>query len=253
MKVKEFLQTTPVFTTADVQKVSSSKESAETLLRRAVASGEIKRIRRGLYASKTGKYHGEAAEPFRVISALDPKAVVSYHTALVAHGLAHNVSFEYSFRSSSVKSPFSFEDMRYIPYAANESVHTQVLHGAAYGSVLVTTREQTLVDCLSHLQRAGGAEEAIRSLSAIPYVNFAELEDLLADASDSLVARVGWLLEQKRQDWRVEEEFLDNLETRLGRGPYRFGSVRRRAEGWSSRWKLCLPESEEEVASWVWS
>ena len=180
MKVKEFLQTTPVFTTADVQKVSSSKESAETLLRRAVASGEIQRIRRGLYASKTGKYHGEAAEPFRVISTLDPNAIVSYHTALVAHGLAHNVSFEYSFRSSSVKSPFSFEDVRYVPYAANE------------------------------------------------------------------------LLEQKQREWRVEEDYLANLESRLGKGPYRFGSAQRRAEGWSNRWKLCLPESEEEVASWVW-
>lgn len=252
MKVKEFLQTTPVFTTADVQKVSSSKESAETLLRRAVASGEIQRIRRGLYASKTGKYHGEAAEPFRVISTLDPNAIVSYHTALVAHGLAHNVSFEYSFRSSSVKSPFSFEDVRYVPYAANEPVRTQVLRSSAYGSILATTREQTLVDCLSHLSRAGGAEEAIRPLSAMPYVNFAELDDLLVDASDSLVARVGWLLEQKQREWRVEEDYLANLESRLGKGPYRFGSAQRRAEGWSNRWKLCLPESEEEVASWVW-
>ena len=246
------MQTTPVFTTADVQKVSSSKESAETLLRRAVASGEIHRIRRGLYASKMGKYQGETTEPFRVISTLDPKAVVSYHTALTAHGLVHNVSFEYSFRSNSVKSPFFFEDVRYVPYMANGSVRTQVLHSAAYGSILATTREQTLVDCLSHLPRAGGAEEAIRSLSTMPYVNFADLEGLLADASDSLVARVGWLLEQKQREWYVEEGFLADLESRLGRGPYRFGSARRRAEGWSNRWKLCLPESEEEVASWIW-
>ena len=252
MKVKEFLQTTPVFTTGDVQKVASSKESAETLLRRAVVSGKIKRIRRGLYASKTGKYFGEATEPFRVIQALDSEAVVSYHTALVAHGLAHNVSFECSFRTNVVKSAFTFEDMHYVPYAKDTSVLTQVNSGAAYGSVLVTTREQTFVDCLSRPARAGGVEELVRSLTTMPYLNFTVLEDLLGNVPETLLARCGWLLEQKRDDWHVDESLLGSLESRLGKGPYRFGSTNGKPEGWSKRWKLCLPDSAEEVESWVW-
>lgn len=252
MKVKEFLQTTPVFTTNDVQKVASSKESAETLLRRAVASGEISRVRRGLYASKTGKFFGEATEPLRVIRALDADAVVSYHTALVVHGLAHSVSFEYSFRTDAVKSAFSFEDVRYVPYAQDASVRSQVNNGTAYGSVLVTTREQTFVDCLSRPARAGGTEEVIRSLTTVPYVNFAELENLLDDASDTLLARCGWLLEQKRDDWHVDEALLSNLESRLGRGPYRFGNSERKSGGWSNRWRLCFPDAIGKVESWIW-
>lgn len=252
MKIKKFLQTTPVFTTGDVQRLASSKESAETLLRRAVASGEVQRIRRGLYASKTGKYYGEATEPFSVISALDPNAVVSYHAALVAHGLAHNVSFEYALRTSAAKSPFSFEGMRYVPYAKDANVRTQVLYGAAYGSVLATTREQTLFDCLSRPSRAGGVEEVIRSLSTFPYVNFAELEEMLAGAPGALVARCGWLFEQKKEQWRVTDELLSRLELRLSTGPYRFGRAQQHAEGWSNRWRLCLPSTTEEVESWVW-
>ena len=114
MNFKEYIETHQVFTVDDLCPVAS-KASAKTLLRRALDAGEVERARRGLYVSKTGKFSGESPDPFRVLAAVDPEAVVSYHSALAAHGVAHNVSFECTFRSQTVRTPFEYGGVLYVP------------------------------------------------------------------------------------------------------------------------------------------
>lgn len=251
MKFKEYIATHQVFTTQNAQSVSASPASAETSLRRALAAGEIERVRRGVYVSKTGKFYNETPDPFLVLTAADPNAVISYHAALVAHGVAHNVSFACAFRSSRVRRAFEYGGIRYIPYPASSSLKTQTMHAKAYGTALVTTREQTLVDCLSHPGRAGGIEEVVRSCSTFPYLDLEALEELLVLAPAAVVARVGWLLEAKRESWGVEDDLLRRLKDRSGKGPAKLDPRAKANNGWLREWKLYLPESEEEVLSWL--
>lgn len=250
MKFKEYIESHQVFTADDLRTVATWG-TARTQLQRALKVGEVERVRRGIYVSKTGKYTGEAPDPFLVAKVADPEAVVSYHSALVAYGVAHNVGFECAFRSTKVRSPFEYGGVRYIPYDTDDSPQTQAMRSKSYGTVRVTTREQTLVDCLMHPGRAGGVEEVVRSCSAFPYLDLEALLETLKDASSSALSRVGWLLETKRENWNVNEDVLSELEGRLGRGPYRLDPKAKETKDWSSRWRLCLPEAEEEILSWT--
>ena len=250
MKFKEYIETHQVFTVDDLCPVAS-KASAKTLLRRALDAGEVERARRGLYVSKTGKFTGESPDPFRVLAAVDPEAVVSYHSALAAHGVAHNVSFECTFRSQTVRTPFEYGGVLYVPYDDGDSPLTQTIRARAFGSVSATTREQTLVDCLARPSRSGGIEEAVRSCSAFPYVDVDALTALLRDAPAATVARAGWLLEAKADDWNVSELALEELESLLGRGPVKLDPSSKENRGWCGRWRLCLPDEEREVLSWI--
>ena len=115
----------------------------------------------------------------------------------------------------------------------------------------MTTREQTIVDCLEHPDRSGGVEEALMSLSLFPYVDVGALAHLVSERSASLAARVGWLLERKAGAWRVGTEELRLFEEMAEGGPFRLDKGSGRSLGWSRRWRLCLPAEEEEVERWV--
>lgn len=250
MKFKEYIESHQAFTADDLRTVATWG-TARTQLQRALKSGEVERVRRGVYVSKTGKFLGEAPDPFLVARTIDPKAVISYHSALVAHGVAHNVGFECSFRSAKVRSPFEYGGIRYVPYGFSDSLRTQAMRSRSYGVVTVTTHEQTLVDCLAYPGKAGGVEEAVRSCSTFPYLDLDVLLEILKDASSSTLSRAGWLLDAKRENWDVSESVLGELEGRLRKGPYRLNPKAGETRGWSSRWRLCLPESEEELLSWT--
>ncbi len=250
MKFKEYIGSHQAFTADDLYAIAA-KETARTQLQRALKAGEVERVRRGAYVSRTGKFLDEAPDPFLVARTVDPEAVISYHSALVAHGVAHNVGFECSFRSVRVRSPFEYGGVRYVPFDAGDNLQTQAMRSKSYGVVRVPTREQTLVDCLTHPGRAGGVEEVVRSCSAFPYLDLDALLEILKDASTTTLSRVGWLLDAKRDSWNVNEDVLSKLEGQLRKGPYRLDPKVEETRGWSSRWRLCLPETEEEVLSWT--
>ena len=250
MKFKDYIASHQAFTTEDIYVIAAG-EAAHTQLQRAVKSGEVERVRRGIYVSKTGRFTGETPDPFLVARTVDPEVVISYHSALVAHGVAHNVGFECSFRSAKVRSLFEYGGVRYIPYDLDDNPQTQTMHSKSYGTVSVTTREQTLVDCFTYPGRVGGVEEAVRSCSAFPYLDVNVLLETLGSAPATVVARTGWLLEAKQADWGVADETLLSLEARLGNGPSKLDPKAKENRGWSPRWKLYLPEMEEEVLSWI--
>ena len=140
MKFKEYIESHQAFTADDLRTVTTWG-TARTQLQRALKVGEVERMRRGVSVSKTGKYTGEAPDPFLVARVADPEAVVSYHSALVAHGVAHNVGFECSFRSAKVRSPFEYGGVRYVPYEFDDDPQVQAMRSKSYGLARVTTRE----------------------------------------------------------------------------------------------------------------
>jgi predicted transcriptional regulator of viral defense system len=251
MSFTDYIETHHVFSTADAIAIAASKESAVVLLNRAYKDGKIERVRRGTYVSKTGKYYGETVDQFEVVVAVDPNAVLSYHSALVAHGVAHSVSSVCSFRSAAVRSKFEYNGISYRPYPADAKIQVQTIRAKAFGSATVTTREQTAIDCLTHPGYAGGIEEVIRSLSAFPYLDLDALDKLVATASASNAARFGWLLEAKKDSWHVSDEFLNMLKGKLGKGPARLDPATNTSQNYVGKWQLYLPASEREVLSWL--
>ena len=251
MKFTEYIHSHHVFTVEGLLAAADSRAAARQQLKEAVASGSVERVRRGLYVSSSGGFAGEGVDPYEVVAALDPDAILSFHTALEAHGVAHNVGFECRFRTVGARSPFAFRGVRYIPHPASEHVLNQRMRGKAFGLVLVTTREQTLFDCLKHPEWAGGIEEAARSLSAIPYLDAETAARLALADSASMAARVGWLLEAKSEVWRVPRDVIDRLREASAGTVSKLDKRAAATRGWSGEWNMRLPESAEEVASWV--
>ena len=250
MKFTEYISTHQVFTTSDLMAAMDSPSAAEEQLRLAIRAGKVERARRGLLVSNHGRFQDAPVDPSAVVAVLDASAVASYHSALEAYGVAHNVGFAFQFRSDAVRSGFAFRGIRYEPVGPVGDAQWRV---ARFGGVRarVATREQTVVDCMDCPSRSGGVEEAVRSLTALAYIGVETLVTLAERRSSATASRVGWLLGQKGEDWAVTGDQLARLESRLGTGPYRLGRPRQGETSWSARWRLLLPADEEEVATWI--
>lgn len=228
-----------------------SESSVHMTLVRAVESALVERVRRGLYVSRVGRFARMGVDSFEVVAALDETAVLSFHSALEAQGVAHNVSSTCRFRTSKVKAAFQYDGVSYIPYAPDCDIETQRIRSKDGVQLLVTSREQTIVDCLSYPDRSGGIEEVLKSLSLFPYVNVDQLESIASNGSASLAARIGWLLSKKVDDWRVAQASLEHFEALAQGGPFKLDKRSAKSCGWSKSWKLCLPDTEKEVESWI--
>ena len=250
MKFSDYISHNHVFTTAALLESCDSPAAAEEQLRLAVRSGSVERVRRGLLVSNYGRFEGAPVDPFAVVMAADGRAVVSYHSACEAHGVAHNVSFVCQFRSDLVRSPFAFRGLNYSPCGSvGEAAFKLVRSGGE--RIRVATREQTIVDCLDKPGLAGGVEEAIRSVSAFAYIDPEALLGAVRARGAATASRVGWLLSSKAEDWHIDDGLLNELRKTLGKGPYRLGRSGASHKGWSSGWRLVLPDASEEVESWV--
>ncbi len=249
MKFTEYINSHHVFTTANMEKAVDSIASANEQLRLAVKCGSVKRARRGLIISNHGRFENASLDPVEIVNALDPQAIISYHSALEAYGVAHNISFVCQFRSNKIKTKFDFEEISYQPMGALQNTRSKTLRSGAQ-TYRVTTREQTAIDCLGRTDLAGGAEEAIRSLSALEYLDTTLLAKLAVSKGSSMAARIGWLLAAKKDEWHVEEHTFEFLKSHISSGPYRLLPTSENS-GWSSQWRLILPESNSEVNSWI--
>jgi predicted transcriptional regulator of viral defense system len=116
----------------------------------------------------------------------------------------------------------------------------------------VTTIEQTIIDCLNRLNLAGGPENLLRSIGGFHYLDATELLRIAEPYSASLRARLGWVLETNATDWAIDNETLSHLARTLGSGPYYFYSSQPPKDShWVNRWKLYLPFTDQEMATWL--
>lgn len=252
MGVKEYLEKTPVFTIEEF-KSEFPTVTGYNLLSRAVGAGKALRVSRGLYASSTGQYAGVMQDRYRIAAKLASDAVIAFHSALDLHGIAHSTTARVQYYSGTNRKALVFQGNAYERYPVYQGmeVATQIMRAQAYGEVLVSTKEQTLVDCLTHLGRGGGPEEVLRSLSGLPYVDIEEIKAITSYVSDTAVARIGWLIDQKREGWGIREGDLRYFNSRLKAKSYRFAPVANGDCGWSKKLRLILPTSESEMREWT--
>jgi predicted transcriptional regulator of viral defense system len=115
--------------------------------------------------------------------------------------------------------------------------------------LLGTGKERTLVECLEKPHNCGGFEEMYRSLEKIPFVQPTTLLSYLdLREQKNLFARVGFFLEQHRDDFHVEESLLHQLKTNIPRQPV-YWSQNRRGGVLIKQWNLIVPESVRD-RSW---
>lgn len=228
---------------------SVSESTRYTNLRNAVKREQARRLTRRLYASNMGPYRDRTPRVTLVAAKSAPDAVLAYHTALEAHGVAHSVSRRVLFVSQRRVSMFTVDGYRFERVAppkrlagpTDEQPHVQLVR-AGEDLVTVTTPERTLVDCLMRLDLAGGLEETLRSVGGFPNMDPGRVaEYVTALRSPTAAARAGWVLELGRQMWHVSGSDLDRLRTIAGRGPHRLTPGPTSAAEFIPAWRLYVP------------
>lgn len=246
-----YLESHEVFTLAEFMAgvdPSVSERTRYTNLQNAVARGQAYRLRRGLYASNIGVYRDRVPNVYLAGAKAADDAVLTHHTALEAHGVAHTPLRTVYFTSAHKAEDFEVRGYRFHRMALPSVSDPREILGefvtrlrAGEALVPVSTRERTLVDCLRDLPLAGGLEELLRSLggfTSMSAVHVARYASLLE--SPTLVARAGWLLDLFADRWLVDPVAVEGMRESLGRGTYWLlpGSD---PQLFVSRWRLYVP------------
>jgi len=109
--------------------------------------------------------------------------------------------------------------------------------------VRVTSLERTLVDVLDTPRYGGGWEEIWRSLESVGFFDLdAVTEYVLRLDSAVTVARVGFFLEQHRDEFMVEERHLARLQPHAPSQPMYLERSKRESGRLLRRWNLVVPE-----------
>jgi predicted transcriptional regulator of viral defense system len=253
MAIKDYLNTYHVFNMRDFRDAFPGSVTDLNLLSRAVKSGRVDRVRSGLFVSRTERFRDVEPSPFAIASKAVDDAVFCYMSALQLQGFLHNTVNTTQFYTRHRLSVFSYKGQTFAPLLnLGRPVETQRLMSQESGSFLVTTREQTIIDCLCRLDLAGGPENLLRSLAAVSYLDIGEAIRLAAKANKSTCARLGWAMEVRRESWGVGESDLAHLKARIGTGPYYFSSAASSKDGyWSGPWSIYLPYPEQEMITWL--
>jgi len=181
--------------------------------------------------------------------------VIAYHSALQLLGKAHSQSQRITYLSGRRAKPFVFQDTAVlVPVSLRKrpdlggglrEEHRQGLR------VRVTDYERTLVDVLDAPEHGGGWEEIWRSLEGIEFVDLDFVVDYALRLGSALtVARVGFFLEQHKDELLVEDRHLEALHARAPTQPRYFARRHRKGGKLIPRWNLIVPE---QVLTRAWA
>lgn len=257
MSTSIFFATHPVFTRDEFAGSHSGAHRApasravDKALSYHVGKGHLVRVRQRLYAVVPP---GESADvctvdTLLVASRVAPDAVLAYHTALDAHGLAqsvlrrHTVCTQREVRQTVFRGE-SYEGVAF-PRALRLSgtTHRQVMTMNRLGLDLrVTNVERTVVDVLDRLRDSGGWEEVIRSLEHVRVLDAASAADYARTLGRaSTVAKLGLFLDAHRDALFVEDSVLNGLRAGLPKRIYRVERGHQGPFRSVPRWKLSVP------------
>ena len=107
----------------------------------------------------------------------------------------------------------------------------------------VTQIERTLVDVLDRINLSGGLEEVWRSLSNIQHV---KVENIIKYAlllnNSTTIAKVGFYLQLRQKEWKIEEQQLNPLKTHLPRSTHYLDRKNRIHGKYIKMWHIIVPD-----------
>ena len=254
MKAETFLTTHRIFTrdelTRGLQGRGVSAATVSSHLARWRRQGRIAAVKRGLFVriDEREGTHGPPPDYLALASRMAPDAVLAYHTALEAHGLAQSTFEQLTYATWTSTRTLAFQGRRFVPVRPRAPLRRHE-HGERWVEhldragmeVRVTTVERTVADVLDRLDVAGGVHEVWRSLGAVAALDPVALEDYVRVLGiRTLAAKVGFYLESRQQTLVVPAPTLERLDAASPRAPVFMD----RALGGRlvRRWSLIVPD-----------
>src|SRR6266478_3853197 len=244
MKPLAFFDQHPIFTHREFATAHSgggrrSSQTTNNILAQHVAGGRLLRVDPESFEP----------DPYLIATRAADDAVVAYHAALQFHGKAYSVSSRFTYLTRHRLRPFDFRGAEFVAVllparlrASRRPAGGLLEQRHAGGFVRVTTLERTLVDVLDAPEHGGGWEEIWRSLESVEFFDLdAVVEYALKLGSALTIARVGFYLEQHREQLMVEDRHLKALRARSPAQPRYFDGDRGPGK-FVRPWNLVVPE-----------
>jgi len=214
---------------------------------------KLQRIRKGLYLVLSPLEKTETYIPDKLLIAAKIKQqyYLGYHTALEYYGCAQSLWNEayICIKPKSRFDPFKYKHLSFKPVFTNDT--TTEIHRSLYLNIAikVSSKERTLMECLTKIQYAGGWEETIKSLEGLGGVNQEKLLNLLSkQKSQMAIKRIGYVLEllKNRSQFyeHIEDQTLAEIQE-LVTEPAQYLIYGERGT-LHKKWKLYVPEGFEE-------
>lgn len=257
MKPTHFFATHPVFRFEEFRAAhqstgTRSPETTGSVLKQHVAAGNLINVRRGLYARVPEDATAATfrVDPYLLASRLSEDAVIAYHSALQLLGKAHSHSQRLTYLSRHRAKPFVFQGTEFVAVLVPVSLRKLPDLGGGLReerrqglTVRVTGYERSLVDVLDAPDYGGGWEEIWRSLEGIEFFDLDFVVDYALRIGSALtIARVGFFLEQHKDELLVEDWHLEALRARAPTQARYFERRHRKGGKLFSRWNLIVPE-----------
>lgn len=257
MKLNKFFAEYPVFAYEEFVAYLSreggySQKSAWSLLNYHEKSGHILRIRRGFYASVPAAHYQKTyqVDPYLIAGRMTKDSVLGYHTALDINGFAYSVFHYFYFFAHKAIRKFAFQGMQFqaLPLPKQlldkqqENFGVTVINREGL-NIRVTGLERTLVDVLNRPEYAGGFVEIWQSYAMVSILNLDKvIEYTLLLNNATLIAKVGFFLEQHREQFKVDEDHLKLLQTKIPVQKHYLERTKRTPGKLVKRWNLIVPE-----------
>lgn len=265
VKHDTFFRQHPVFTSEELSEHLSANgkvrsRTQDSLLAYYMNTDRLIRIRRGLYAvvPRGSESDSHPIDPYLLASKLRPDAVLSHHTALQFFGRAYSVWQEFSYQTERPLKELTLRGQTFrgtnFPKALIRSDNQYFgVSTVAYSgmSVRVAGLERSLVDVLDRPWLSGGWEEVWRSLESVEFFDLDTIiEYCLLLENATTASKVGFYLEQHREDLMVEERHLKKLRLNRPRQPHYLDRSKRDPGKLFEDWNLVVPM---EVVERTWS
>lgn len=260
MNIIAFFEQYPVFTQEELRQFLISRGTTNTNTQRETLAYHLKKrnaikIRRGLFASVPISYQNSIeslpVDSFLIAGRITQDATIAYYSAFDFHGVSYSTHQQILYMSEHIIRPFTFNGIKYIclpfPKALTEQHQTKfdVITAERQGlNIQITSLERTLVDVLDRPNYGGGWEEIWRTAKHVPILNLdkiIEYANLLNNATT--IAKLGFFLEQFKQQFNVDSHLLDYLEKKKPKSTHYLERHKRESGKLVKRWNLVVPNS----------
>jgi predicted transcriptional regulator of viral defense system len=229
-----------VFNTGTFSAEYANKKQLWNAVFKASQKGELKIVRKGLYAAVDNITGNVYANKFQIASKISDSAYLAYHSALEFFGLSNQVFDTLTVCSSSKFNAFEFDGINYqyqksnTPYFVEDRVEV---------GVKVTSLERTIVDCIDNINLAGGIEEVLNAFEQIKIVDDTKVSLVLKEYHrKSLYQKVGYVLEHFKNHLQLSNSFFDECQKNIGKKTIYFLNQEYQNVAHNKNWNIIAPK-----------
>ena len=254
-----FLEREPVFTGSDLvaylegRGVAVPSVEACRLVERWQREGLVAAVQPDLYVVVPDGLDPARFQPMSdlVATKMAPDAVVSHHSALDYWGISYSMWFDEVYSATSPAPSMVYGAMYYrgvrfperLIVSGNQHFGVAV-ESYAGGTVRVTTMERTLVDILANPDFGGSWDEIWQSVARADSIDVETVAAYcqMVDGGAALRAKVGFFLDQHRDEWGIEDDDLAPFRPPASlHAPYQLDPWPRKRCSFVREWNLMAP------------